>query len=203
MKNLTVEEIDVALARTVPRLVEDGQHSFEPKFDGWRILLSRHAEGVTLRSRFGHTMTKAFPEIALEAMRLPEGTILDGELTVGDEHSPMSLEAVQYRSLAGEGRAYSLAKEMPAHYAAFDLLAMDGEDLRRKSYIHRKAALHETVEDHNLIQNLPYTLDLDLARYWYEDLFPEHGVEGMVMKRVDQPYPSGRREWLRKKYKGD
>ncbi|MGI5357398.1 ATP-dependent DNA ligase [Streptomyces sp. CA-252508] len=186
--------LKVALAQTVGTLPREPGLAYEPKFDGHRMVMFRQADGVVLQARSGRIVTAAFPDLAAAARELPDGTVLDGEVVVWRE-GRIDFAAVQGRAAATPGRAPGLAARLPASYAAFDVLAAGGTDLRPRRYAVRRERLEELLAGLGPpIQPVPMTTDPELAATWYETL-PGIGVEGLVVKRLDQPYKAGTRAW--------
>ncbi|MCX4673615.1 ATP-dependent DNA ligase [Streptomyces sp. NBC_01381] len=167
----------------------------EPKWDGYRALLARYADGrVVLRSRRGTDMTAAFPEIASAAAALPGDTALDGELVVW-ENDRLAFERLQGRLNRTAAAAANIAAVAPAHFVAFDLLRQ-GEDLTRKPYASRRAALERLFTDYELGPPwtlCPSTTDPRQAAEWLT--WSAVGMEGLVFKRLAEPYLPGRRGW--------
>ncbi len=88
-----------------------------------------------------------------------------------------------------------LAQSLPASYAAFDVLELAGLDLRGRPYERRRALLEDLLLPLGPpLQPVPMTTDPEVAATWYETL-PASGIEGLVVKRLDQTYPAGRRGW--------
>ncbi|MFE9248217.1 ATP-dependent DNA ligase [Streptomyces sp. NPDC007088] len=206
----------VALAESVSELPEGGRWAFEPKFDGHRMLVFRDAQDtqgaeeasgdpggggqVVLQARSGRLVTRAFPDLVAAALALPPGTVLDGEVVVWtDGHTDFA--AVQRRAAATVARSAVLARALPASYAAFDVLAVGGEDVRSLPYERRRALLAETLAPLGPpLQAVPVTEDRATARHWYASLAGT-GVEGLVAKRLDEAYRGGRRGWLKLRHR--
>lgn len=190
--------VRVALAEPVDTLPRGAGLAYEPKFDGHRMLIFRDAgtgpEAVRLQARSGRIVTAAFPDLVTAALRLPPGTVLDGEVVVWRD-GRTDFAAVQKRAMATERHAPGLAATLPASYAAFDVLAEDGRDLRGLAYRHRRARLVALLTPLGPpLQAVPMTVDADEAAEWYETL-PAIGVEGLVAKRLDGTYRGGARVW--------
>ncbi|MET7551692.1 hypothetical protein ABZS95_41245 [Streptomyces sp. NPDC005479] len=98
----------------------------EPKWDGFRALVSVDAGRVVLRSRRGTEMLPAFPEIGAGSAQLPDATALDGELVVWDAAGRLAFERLQNRLARRGAGAARAAEEWPAHFVAFDLLRLSG-----------------------------------------------------------------------------
>lgn len=186
--------ITVALAEAVTTLPRAPGLAYEPKFDGHRLVVVRTVEDVVLQARSGRIVTAAFPDLAAAARQLPAGTVLDGEVVVWQE-GRTDFALVQRRAAATAARAAVLAQSLPASYAAFDVLELAGLDLRARPYERRRALLVDLLLPLGPpLQPVPMTTDPELAATWYETL-PASGIEGLVVKRLDQPYPAGRRGW--------
>ncbi|MCF3185326.1 ATP-dependent DNA ligase, partial [Streptomyces polychromogenes] len=191
---MTPPAVRVALAASVRTLPRGPGLAYEPKFDGHRMVVLRTAEDVVLQARSGRTVTAAFPDLEAAARQLPAGTVLDGEVVVWHA-GRTDFALVQRRAAATPARAAALARTLPASYAAFDVLELSGLDVRAQPYERRRALLVDLLVPLGPpLQPVPMTTDPELAETWYETL-PASGIEGLVVKRLDQPYPSGRRAW--------
>ncbi|MFF1442729.1 hypothetical protein [Streptomyces sp. NPDC058295] len=111
----------------------------EPKWDGFRALVSVDAGQVVLRSRRGTEMGPAFPEAVAGAVQLPDATALDGELVVWDAAGRLAFEQLQNRLQRRGAGAARAADERPAHFVVFDLLRLSGTDATRWPYRRRRA----------------------------------------------------------------
>ncbi|MFD6658549.1 hypothetical protein ACFWEB_25800 [Streptomyces parvus] len=184
-----------ALARAVPTLpTEPGWH-FEIKLDGHRMILRRTDDGVVCYSRTGRTVTSHWMDLAVPAMALPPGTVLDGEAVIWNSGT-VDFGAVQARAASTLDRARALAARLPATYAAFDVLAHPdhgGDTLAARPYTERRTALVDVLAAIGPpLQPVLATADQDTALQWYETLQPQ-GVEGIVAKPGSSPYPFGGR----------
>lgn len=186
--------IRVALATAVRTLPRGAGLAYEPKFDGHRLVIVRSDADVVLQARSGRIVTSAFPDLEVAARQLPAGTVLDGEVVVWHA-GRTDFALVQRRAAATAARAAVLAQTLPASYAAFDVLELAGLDLRGRAYERRRALLVDLLLPLGPpLQPVPMTTDPELAATWYETL-PASGIEGLVVKRLDQTYPAGRRGW--------
>lgn len=162
----------------------------ELKHDGYRLLARVQGRAVELRTRGGHVWTDRLSPVAEELGGLGlADAILDGELVALDPDGRSEFGALQKALGAGDGRRL--------HYYLFDL-PWDGEDLRRAPLIERKARLAERLGDR--IGRVRYSRHLvGRGRDVYEQAC-ELAAEGIISKRVDAPYVSGRgRGWLKVK----
>ncbi|WNO76857.1 RNA ligase family protein [Streptomyces sp. AM8-1-1] len=171
---------------------------FEPKYDGYRMLVFAHGGEVFLQSRNLRDLTRAFPEIAEAAAALGEDVVLDGEVVI---HTGGSLDfsALQQRLNRHPSTAVRLAVEQPAHFIAFDMLEHAGTDMLSWPFAERRAALESFFQRHALHapwQLTPATTDRDLAEQWLTE-WGGLGVEGVVAKGAQQPYLAGQRRWFK------
>ncbi|MFI9630999.1 ATP-dependent DNA ligase [Streptomyces sp. NPDC052042] len=172
-------------------------HAAEPKWDGYRCRLEAHGdELVVLRSRRGADLTGAFPEVRQAALdRLPAGTGLDGELVVWED-GRLAFDRLQARAATRGARAAAASREQPAHFVAFDLLHRGDTDLTGWPYGRRREALEQLFAENRLTAPLtlcPSTTDPAVARQWLD--WTAAGLEGLVIKRLDERYLPGRRTW--------
>ncbi|MCM3267018.1 ATP-dependent DNA ligase [Streptomyces thermoviolaceus] len=172
----------------------------EPKWDGFRALVSVDAGRVVLRSRRGTEMLPAFPEIGAGAAQLPDATALDGELVVWDAAGRLAFEQLQNRLQRRGARAVLAAGEWPAHFVAFDLLRLSGTDTTGWPYRRRRTALESVFAARQLSAPwvlCPSTTDPDTVREWLT--WASVGMEGVIFKRLDSVYEPTVRGW--RKYK--
>ncbi|MFC5948380.1 hypothetical protein ACFQH9_08850 [Pseudonocardia lutea] len=172
---------------------------YEPKFDGFRCLAHAVAGRARLHSRQLRSLTRYFPEIVAALAELGEDVVLDGELVVWQQ-GRLDFAALQERlqpSTAGAGR---LAIAKPAAYVVFDLLARQGTDLRPLPWTERRGRLEGLLGarlPHGLVL-MPTAADPAVGRLWMRE-HTASGIEGVVAKRVDQPYRAGARAWRKVK----
>jgi ATP-dependent DNA ligase len=113
--------IAVALAAPVSSL-PIGPYFYEPKYDGHRMVMRRSAGGVRCQSRTGRDSTRSWPDLAAAGMALEPGVILDGEAVVY-RSGRLDFSAAQSRTASSPARAAALARQHPASYAVFDIIA--------------------------------------------------------------------------------
>lgn len=169
----------------------------EWKWDGIRLqLIRRHGE-VALWSRGEERLDGRFPEIEQAAAKLARDCVIDGELMAwrDGENAPMPFTALQTRIQRRKPGAKTLA-DTPARVLAYDLLELDGEDLRERPLDARRALLEELLAAHGdpRIAVSPQVH----ARGWEEaaDLREDsraRGVEGLMLKRGSSLYQGGRK----------
>nr|MCH9670877.1 DNA ligase D [Gammaproteobacteria bacterium] len=170
---------------------------YEVKYDGYRLLTHAQGRSITLSSRAGSPLTSAFPEIALAARALPfDHFVIDGEIVVHDAQGLPSFSALQQRARLSQRHDIDhAAARRPATLYAIDLLSLEGKDLRGLPLTKRKALLGEMLPTRGPIRLSEHVVEAGIPMY---EQITELGLEGMVAKRADSPYESGRSEnWLK------
>ena len=172
---------------------------YEPKWDGYRLVVVRTASSTRLWSKQGRDLTDRFPDVAAAARaQVPAGTVLDGEVVVWHDDR-LDFGLLQQRMVTAPGRLGALVAAHPASYVAFDVLAAGGGDLRGQRLARRRAELERLAARWAPpLQLSPATSDPAEARQWFTDFRPA-GVEGLVAKGAGTRYAPGRREWLKVK----
>jgi ATP-dependent DNA ligase len=172
---------------------------YEPKWDGYRLVIVRSASSTRLWSKQGRDLTDRFPDIAAAAVaQVPAGSVVDGEVVVWNG-SRLDFGLLQQRMGTSPGRIGALVAAAPASYVAFDLIAAGGTDLRRRTLRVRREQLEALAERWAPpLQLSPLTADVEEARAWFRDFRPA-GIEGLVVKGASGRYAPGRREWLKVK----
>jgi bifunctional non-homologous end joining protein LigD len=176
-------------AHTLPR--GDGW-AFEFKWDGVRALLDVSEHGVHLFSRAGNEVTAAYPELVAAAGA--GDALVDGEIVVFVDGRP-SFEALQTRMhVRVKAEARRLATSLPVAFVAFDLLRLYGVDLTGRPYTERRATLERWAAESAPGITVSPAFDDGPAT---EAAARQHGLEGVVAKRVDSAYRPGvrSRDW--------
>src|ERR1700688_2208969 len=121
----------------------DGDYLFEPKWDGFRSIVFRDGDEVELGSRNERPMTRYFPELVTAfGTELPRRCVIDGEIVLPDfAAGRLDFEALQLRLHPAASRVKLLAAQTPAHFVAFDLLALDDDDYTQRPFGERRQAL--------------------------------------------------------------
>jgi bifunctional non-homologous end joining protein LigD len=173
-----------ALTRLVDEVPDGAEWVHELKLDGYR-LMARVEEGrVELITRGGKDWTDRFAEVAEALKELPcEDAVLDGEVVAFLPDGRTSFQALQ------NGRA-------ELSFVAFDLLHLDGYDLRKAPLLARKRALEALLAGAPKVVRYSAHVAGDGEDFWRRAC--AHGVEGIVSKRADRPYAAGRGgDWLK------
>ncbi|MEU1972187.1 ATP-dependent DNA ligase [Microbacterium sp. NPDC019599] len=196
------------LAKSVPEVpAQDkvaGGLSYEPKWDGFRALVSWDGTDVEIGSRGAKPLTRYFPELVEAFARLlPEPCLIDGEVVVpkGDPGAQrLDWESLSQRIHPAASRVAMLSEKTPAMFIAFDLLARGERDLQSEPFSVRRAELVD------LLGGLPHpvhvtrtTDDADLARRWLAE-FEGAGLDGVVAKPLAQPYSPNKRTMFKIKH---
>ncbi len=187
------------LARLTRELPESEGLLFEPKWDGFRCLAFRDRDEVELRSRNQRPFARYFPELTDALTSLgPERFVVDGEIVILGPHG-FDFAALMNRLHPAASRVAALSRETPACFIAFDLVALDDDDLRQVGFAERRALLERRFSeraDHFLVTAA--TDDAEVARRWLA-ASSGSGVDGVVAKGVAMPYEPGRRTMLKVK----
>ncbi|MBZ0234977.1 MAG: ATP-dependent DNA ligase, partial [Deltaproteobacteria bacterium] len=129
------------LSHTIP----DGEWMYEPKWDGFRCLVFKDGDDLTLQSRDKKPLQRYFPEL-IEPLRasLPGRCVLDGEIVIATD-GRLDFDALLQRIHPAVSRIKELAARTPASYVAWDLLALGDDDLRATPQLERRAALEQAL----------------------------------------------------------
>ncbi|HKR65588.1 MAG TPA: ATP-dependent DNA ligase, partial [Thermoanaerobaculia bacterium] len=131
---------------------------------------------------------------------LPERCVLDGEVVIVGENGGLDFEALLLRIHPAASRVKLLAAESPASYVAWDLLAIGDEDLREVPLEKRRARLEKELKRAKAPVHLsPVTRDRAVAEDWFHR-FEGAGLDGVMAKRVEDPYAAGARTMIKVKH---
>jgi bifunctional non-homologous end joining protein LigD len=187
--------IEPELCRTVDRPPSGSRWGHEIKFDGYRMQLRVQDGAAALKTRKGLDWTRKFPAIAKASQRLPD-SLLDGEIVALNKRGIPDFSALQ-AALAEE-------RTDPLIFFAFDLLFLEGEDLRSLPLIERKRRLESLFTAH-----LKKPRELRYVEHFVADggdvlrTACEMSLEGVVSKNLSAPYRSGRSDaWTKAKCRG-
>ena len=186
-------------ARSVDDIPVGDIWQYEPKWDGFRCLLSRDLKSVALTSKSGQDLTRYFPEVAAAAGALPERRfVLDGELVIPLQKT-FSFDALLQRIHPAASRIRRLAAETPAFFIAFDLLERGKADLAPLRLADRRSRLAQFAAHcfpGTLFRLSPASRKLPDAKRWLR--LAGGGSDGVIAKRLDLPYQAGNREGMQK-----
>jgi len=189
------------LATAIEEPFDNPDWMFEIKWDGYRAIAFIDKGRVQLVSRNQNDLTGQYPDLS----DLPESikaktAVLDGEIVVLDENGRPSFSLMQQRTGFRErGRRAAPKPQIPIMYYAFDVLFVDGYDLRRVSLDERKRVLESIVTENESIRLSGHFPANGKALF---EIAREKGLEGIVAKRNGSCYEERRsREWLKIKIK--
>jgi ATP-dependent DNA ligase len=186
--------VDPQLALSRKQLPEGEGWAYEPKWDGFRAIAFVDGDDVFLQSRNGRPLRRYFPEVELPAGRY----VLDGELVIVGADGHEEFDALQNRLHPAESRVLMLAEKTPARYHAFDILAEGDDRLLKLPLAGRRERLETLVAGlggrkksaAGSIELTELTRDPGAAEQWLE------GGEGVIAKRLDEPYRPGERKGM-------
>jgi len=166
----------------------------QPKFDGIRTSLIYKDNKITLVGEEGVHKSHQYPEIIMGgySSKLPEGTILDGELCVLKDDYNADLYSLLSRQVGSLSKATKLAKKNPATFVAFDIIQYKGESVKDLSWSARNDILQSIGVENKYFKTIASYNPMDLVAK-----IQPLNMEGMVIKRKDGSYQS---KWLKMKY---
>jgi len=174
------------LATLIEAPFDDPNWVYETKWDGFRVIARlRHSE-ARLYSRNGRNVTQVYPGIAKVLAKIRHEAVLDGELVALDARGRSRFQLLQQAQRSG-GRL---------RYCVFDLMRLDGKDLRRLPLLERKARLRRILPVGAAIRLSRHVRGRGIRAFRAAE---RRGLEGIVAKRAEGRYHSGRRtrEWLK------
>jgi ATP-dependent DNA ligase len=175
------------LALTRKALPEGDEWAYEQKLDGFRAIVFVDGDESYIQSRGGKNLSRYFPELSFA----PGRYVLDGELVIHDGDGNLEFDALQSRIHPAESRIKLLAREIPAEYTAFDLLAEGDDSLLGEPLARRRERLEALAEPLGLILST-LTRDTAQAEEWLLK------TEGTMAKQLDAPYIPGKRKGMAK-----
>src|ERR1700757_1541674 len=179
--------IEPALATSIDKVPSGERWLHEIKFDGYRVQIHLVNNGVKVFTRRGNDWTKRFKKIADDAWHINAGSaIIDGEVVVPSANGTTDFSVLQ-NELKGKSTKIVMV--------AFDLLYLNGRDLRKLSLFRRKAELKKIVDGTDIQFSESFEIE---GREMFAHAC-KLGLEGVVSKVRDGPYPKGRTsDWVKK-----
>jgi len=193
-----VEPMLAKLVDEIPR----GDFLYEPKWDGFRAIVfrGRGKQDLYIQSRDLRPLDRYFPELhetLLARLRTP--CVLDGEIVIASPNG-LDFDALQLRLHPAASRVAKLASETPASFVAFDLLAIDGDDIRELAQRDRRTRLETVLATSKPPLHLtPVTRSHEVAVDWLAR-FEGAGLDGVIAKYAGAPYEPGKRAMLKIKH---
>lgn len=176
-----------------------GMH-YEGKWDGFRAIIFRDGDEVVIGSRNEKPLTRYFPEVvALARAGLPDKCVVDGEIVIARD-GRLDFDALLNRIHPADSRVQLLAEQTPAQFVAFDLLAIDDQNLMSEEFGLRRDLLVERVSGRCPgIHVTPATRDADTAAQWFEQ-FEGAGLDGIIAKSLSGTYEPNKRTMIKIKH---
>jgi bifunctional non-homologous end joining protein LigD len=165
---------------------DDPDWVFESKWDGFRMVASIEDGSVTLYSRNGKIISDSYRPVAQALEQMKANAVLDGELVALDARGISRFQLMQN----------ALRAQATLRYYLFDLMFLNGQDLRRLPLVERKDRLRRLLPKHALLAYSEHRREHG-TRYFKEAQL--RGLEGIMAKRAASPYLSGQRsgDWLK------
>jgi ATP-dependent DNA ligase len=188
-------------ARSVDAIPRGAEWQYEPKWDGFRCLMSRRGKTVELRSKSGEDLGRYFPELIAAALTLKATTFqLDGEIVV-PHGKAFSFDDLLQRIHPAASRIKKLSQQTPALLLVFDLLQTSADKkLSAKPLSRRRPALEAFAKSQFKASQTfwlsPASTDYATARKWLAR--SGSGSDGVIAKRLDLPYQAGNRDGMQK-----
>ena len=175
------------LATLVKEPFDDPGWLFEIKLDGYRALAETGESGATLYSRNNLPFNRQFPQVVAALEKVGREALFDGELVIYDEKGRSHFQLLQNYQRTGAGQII---------YCVFDLLYLEGKDLRTLPLVARKELLREVLPD---LPQLRYVDHVPEEGRAFFELARDNGLEGIIAKRGESRYMAGRRsrDWLK------
>jgi ATP-dependent DNA ligase len=192
--------LEPMLAKLATDLPKGDGWLFEPKWDGFRAIVFRDGDEVYIQSRDLKPLDRYFPELPPVLMAsLPERCVVDGEIVIPGKDG-LEFESLLLRIHPAASRVKMLAEQTPASFVAWDLLALDDEDLRATPQGERRLLIEKHLAKAQPPVHLtPGTQDVEVARDWF-DRFEGAGLDGVVAKPLAAVYQPGKRAMFKIKH---
>jgi len=197
VRAVRAEDVAPMLAETREEPFSRAGWVFEVKLDGYRMRVVKEDGTARLITRNGNDYSAAFPELIRPIAALPYSSLLmDGELVILDEQGRPSFQRLQNRARIGRAPEIRHASvETPGTLYLFDLMAVEGFDLRSLPLVKRKALLRKVLPEAGPLRYSEHFEKDGEALY---DRAVGMGLEGIVAKKADAPYKSGRSDLWQK-----
>jgi len=192
--------VEPMLAKLAEALPEGGGFLYEPKWDGFRAIVFRHRSDLFIQSRDLRPLDRYFPELREALLKnLPIDCVIDGEIVIPTTHG-LDFDALQLRLHPAASRVAKLAKDIPSAFVAFDVLALDGQDVRARPQSERRTLLERALANvDSPIHVTPMTRDRVEAADWLSR-FEGAGLDGVMAKPENGTYEPGKRAMFKVKH---
>ena len=191
--------LEPMLAKLSSEIPEGDGWLYEPKWDGFRAIVFRDGRDLHIGSRKTQPLERYFPEVVETLLEcIPRRSVVDGEIVIVSKDG-LDFDALLQRIHPAESRIRMLAETTPASFIAFDLLALSS-DIRQSPLDKRRKKLVASIKTADRCLVTPQSHDVEDAKRWFEE-FEGAGLDGIVAKRIEQPYAHGERVMLKIKHK--
>lgn len=184
----------------INKLIEDESYIHQIKWDGIRAICYITDKESTLKTKNNNDVTSKYPELCSIITKnfKSKSAVLDGEIVSLDEDGKPSFHSIMKRHMLKScSKINYYAEKSPAYYILFDIIFLDGKDLRQLPYCERKSLLEKTYENdiHSAV-----TEDFSDSVSLFQ-LMKEKKMEGIVSKNLNSPYVSGKKHsyWFKTK----
>ncbi len=174
---------------------------YEPKWDGFRSVVFRSGDQITLGSRNDKPLTRYFPEVAQALLEvLPQRCVVDTEIVIVGPDGVLDFDGLQQRIHPADSRVKMLAEKTPASIVLFDVLAVGDDNMLSVPFAERRRRLTSLlVDEHPAVFVTPATTDSTVAARWFDE-FEGAGCDGLIAKRADLPYTPDKRLMVKVKH---
>ena len=192
--------LEPMLAKGAKKLPKGDAWIYEPKWDGFRVIVFRDGDALYLQSRGKKPLLRYFPELEAPLLEaLPERCIVDGELVIARD-GELNFDALQMRLHPADSRIAMLAETSPAAFVAFDVIALGDTDLCTTPFVQRREILEQILEGCvPPIHITAATTDRAVAADWFER-FEGAGLDGVIAKGMAAGYEPGKRTMVKVKH---
>jgi ATP-dependent DNA ligase len=188
------------LAKPVDALPANGDFLYEPKWDGFRAIVFRGSSDVYIQSRDLKPLDRYFPDLHDSLLRLlPRGCVVDGEIVIATPQG-LDFDALQLRLHPAQSRVAKLARETPASFVAFDVLAVDDRDVTSEPLAGAASGSKSFSRGASRRCTSRRSLATTASPCHGLPQFEGAGLDGVVAKPVDLPYQPGKRAMLKVKH---
>ncbi len=191
------------LAKRVGEIPPGNGWIFEPKWDGFRVLIFRDHKEILIQSREQKSLNRYFPEILPALLQqLPSRSVVDGELVIA-RNGALDFDALQLRIHPAASRVKLLAEQAPASVVLFDLLSEGSKDMRLEPFHLRRERLENMLTEATSPLHLtPATRKRNIATDWFQR-FEGAGLDGVMVKPIEGIYESDKRVMFKLKHERD
>ena len=192
------QNIDPMLATLADKPFDSPDWLYELKMDGIRALVVKDGDRLEMRTRNDRPLNERFPTLAAALKELQgDSVVLDGEIVALDPEGHSHFELIQPRIHLSRARDIAEADErIPVYFYAFDLLYINGFDLRRFPLEQRKAVLRKLITDNG--GWVRYNDHIEARGTDFFNVVSKRGLEGIVAKHRESPYqPTRSRYWIK------